>query len=335
MSGTITASEATYRPTFDVRAVIFGVGVPVLMAAGLGLWLLSVAGRMPDPVASHFDASGVADDFSGFTSTAIAAVVVTAFTGAVCGFCIALYAVPLAMRRFGVGFSILITAFCVMIFVAGIAPQLDAADAAGTRLDWGLFWAGVGLAVLPAIGLPWLLKRDDHVNAVPAEVPDGSHLDVDAARRGEAVEVKISGSRTLMTVLGVLMFGSIAWLAVASWWWLVVAAVLTAALLAFFVATVRADADGLSVRLLGSWRMVSIPVSDFRVATAAREIYPMQYGGWGYRISAWGSAFVVRTGPAVVLHLAGGKDFVVNTDTLQNAERMAAVLNGYKTAALS
>lgn len=333
MSGTITANDATYRPTFDARAVVFGVGVPVLMAVGLAAWLLSVAGRMPDPVASHFNATGLADDFSGFTATAIAAVVVTAFTGAVCGICCALYAVPLAMRRFGVGFSIVTTAFCAMIFVAGIAPQIDVADAAGTRLDWGLFWAGIGLAALPAIGLPWLLKRDDHVSAVPAEVPAGSHLDVDAARRGDAVQVKISGSRTLMTVLGVLMFGSIAWLAVASWWWLLVAAGGTAALLAFFVATVRADAAGLSVRVLGGWRIVSIPVSDFRVATAAREIYPMKYGGWGYRISSWGSAFVVRTGPAVVLHLAGGKDFVVNTDTLQNAERMAAVLNGYKTAA--
>ncbi|MCG2624418.1 DUF1648 domain-containing protein [Arthrobacter sp. I2-34] len=330
MSELLRAGGRPYRPAFDARALALGVGVPVLMAAGLGLWLASVAGRMPEPVASHWDASGTADGFSGFRPTAIAAVAVTAGTGALCGTCFALRAAPLGIRRFGIAFSILAAAFCAMIFVCGIHPQIGRANADGTKLDWPLFWSGIALAAIPALTLPWLLKRGGQAAAVPAGIPAGARVDLAGARRGETIDVRIRGSRTLMTVLGALMFAAIGWLAVASWWWLVVAAALTAGVLVFFVATVRAGAAGLSVRILGRWPIVTIPVTDFRAATAVREIRPLQYGGWGYRITGRRSAFVVAAGPAIVLQLAGGRDFAASTGTLENAERMSALLNGYK-----
>lgn len=87
---------------------------------------------------------------------------------------------------------------------------------------------------------------------------------------------------------------------------------------------VRIDAAGLHV-LWGplAWPRSTLDMADI-VAARAEDISPMQWGGWGYRISGRGTAVVLRRGPGIVVDRTNGRAFAV---TVPRATDGAAVLN--------
>ena len=316
-------------PTFDAVTLRLSAITVVVLAAGMGIWMLLVSAGMPDPAASHWGSSGEADGFAPFASTAWIGFVVTLLTGLLCAFCLSLNSLSYGMRRIGVAFTVVITGFMVGMFMAGIVPQMGAATAVGAHMQWALVGAAVGLSAV--LGVLLSLVVPAHAPAmVDADIPEGAHLDPAGARRDDAMKVSIRGTKTLFAVVGGVSLVAIGVLMIVSPWGALGVAVFALLVCSFFAATVTASADGVSVLLWGRWRLVHMPVASFGSATAVQEIQPMLYGGWGYRVNQWGSAYVVRRGPALLLALAGGREFVVNTDTVENAERMAGLLNSYK-----
>lgn len=62
-----------------------------------------------------------------------------------------------------------------------------------------------------------------------------------------------------------------------------------------------------------------------RIVSARSEtLRPGEWGGWGYRITARGSALIPRGGPGLVLSLAGRRAFAV---TLDDADGAASLVN--------
>lgn len=93
------------------------------------------------------------------------------------------------------------------------------------------------------------------------------------------------------------------------------------------VIAVSIDSDGVRIRFgrLG-WVRKNLPLKTIERAESF-ELSPLTYGGWGYRrpfFGPKGPAIVVRGGPALRLHLQGGKHFSMTVD---DAARGAATLN--------
>ncbi|MDQ0276405.1 hypothetical protein QO003_000708 [Arthrobacter silviterrae] len=315
-------------PAFDRRTFSVSASAVVLITAGLGAWLLAIAGRLPNPIASHWSGSGAADGFAGVGTSATLGVAVSLGTGLLVGGCLSLNSLASGLRRAGVALTVVFTAFMAMIFVAGLAPQIGKASAVGTVMDWGLVWAGLGIALAAGIllaflvparpleafdgGLPGSFPGSRHEGGLPR----GARVDAAAAGRGESASCRIRATPGMYAVVGGIAFVALAVLAFASPWWLLGGAALAAAVVSFMAGTVSASSDGLSVRVWGRWRIVHIPVAAYGSARAIEDIEPMRYGGWGYRAGSWGTAFVVRRGPGLVVSLAGGREFVVNADTM-------------------
>ncbi len=59
-------------------------------------------------------------------------------------------------------------------------------------------------------------------------------------------------------------------------------------------------------------------------AVEARQISPMQWGGWGFRIGPRGTALVVRRGPGLVIARRGASDLAITVD---DADQAAELLN--------
>jgi hypothetical protein len=87
---------------------------------------------------------------------------------------------------------------------------------------------------------------------------------------------------------------------------------------------VRIDARGVHT-LWGpfGWPRPRIALADI-VSAAAEQINPLQWGGWGYRISSRGVAAVIRRGPGLVIARAGKSTYAVTVD---GADHGAEVLN--------
>ncbi|MGN6407849.1 MAG: DUF1648 domain-containing protein, partial [Curtobacterium sp.] len=103
------------------------------------------------------------------------------------------------------------------------------------------------------------------------------------------------------------------------------AVMLVAGLASLVLARVEVTVDrrGLRVTSTGT-RIPIMRVPLERIDSCGWEqVSPGQWGGWGYRISGRGIAYVTRTGPGIVVRLRGGGARVV---TVADAERGAAAL---------
>lgn len=97
------------------------------------------------------------------------------------------------------------------------------------------------------------------------------------------------------------------------------------------LARVEVTVDRRGLRLTSSWTRIPImrvPLSRIE-SCGWEEVSPGQWGGWGYRISGRGIAYVVRSGPGLVARLRGGGARMV---TVADAERGAAALGALLAA---
>lgn len=102
--------------------------------------------------------------------------------------------------------------------------------------------------------------------------------------------------------------------------------VLVVAGLSFLVlARAECTVDRRGLRLVSSWTripLMRIPLARIE-SCGCEQVSPGQWGGWGYRLSGRGIAYVVRSGPGLVVRLRGGG---VRMVTVDDAERGAAAL---------
>ncbi|WP_051872295.1 DUF1648 domain-containing protein [Streptomyces sclerotialus] len=340
------------------RAIVATAPFPVaaaIVATAYG----RLAERLPDTLATHFRADGHADGFSsagGFLSVGLGLLLVF---GAVFGL---LVLVPTAGRRRGaarrtaegvradgvpgadrrpapapdrrpgsapgqaravitLGYAlagVLGYAFTVTLHVNAAAGGDEAAAALPPWQIAAVLGAGAAAGVLG-----WLLAGKD------APLPDDGVRG--GAPRLALADSEVAGwSRTISSPLlyalglALLLAGLVMGPAVG---WSAAPGLMLGALVVLPLAGLRVTADrrGLTVTppFLPYPRM-RIPLTRIREADS-REIAALrEFGGWGYRMRPGSSGFVLRSGEALSLRLAGGKEFVV---TVGDAATAAALLN--------
>ncbi len=310
----------TTRTTIGTRLAVVAPSAVALLA--LAVTGAVAAPRLPDRIATHFGADGTADGFG--SPWPFFWIAVTVCTAATIG---SVLAPRQRDRRTGA---------LVVLVAALIAPVLATAWIATVVLArtgsdhfspwWTLLFLGVGV-VAAVVAVPPLWRSATPVpvrSARPLEVAP----DVRVAWRahvGSAWFV-VLGAATI--VAGVLL---VVWTAVTSGGSEMVAGIVTAvagiAVLVLARVEVTVDRRGLRVTS-GGTRVPLMRVPLDRVESCGWEqVSPGQWGGWGYRVTGRGIAYVTRSGPGIVVRLRGGGARVVTVDdAARGASALAALL---------
>ncbi|WP_285473151.1 DUF1648 domain-containing protein [Actinoplanes sp. NBRC 101535] len=267
------------------------------------------AGDLPDPIATHWNATGAADRFSA--TPRFAALLVAITVAAVITAIVMVARTPRGQRHgYATGVT-LATAGAVTGSTAGMwvaTATAAVANPADTRLGWRiLFFLG---------GLAWgLVPRWAAGPATPsaAEIPSG----VDPLDLGPSERAAYATSLRAPLLTGLPAAGGAVALLLALTgqrpMWLLVAVV--AVVLVLF-GRLRLTVDRRGLRLVAGLLGVPLKVVALSkiAAVEVMEINPAAWGGWGYRILPGSSAMVLRRGPGLVLHLHGGRRFAVTVD---------------------
>lgn len=311
----------------------------VWSAAVLSLpWLVVTAlgDRLPDPVASHWGADGVAD---GFTPLATAWVWPLVGGGLTVLFLVGLGLATRQLRPLA-PVAIGTATFIGVLGAASIAAQVDgeAAEATvGAALAWA-FVAGITVGVLAAL----LVRRVSPVvttqrrrGSLPTTVP---RLRTSSANRlvwtghtRTSRGVRIGGWATTLPliVLAAVFAANTQWTMAGVM--LGVGAIVGLLMWAFLGATVFVDAGGVRVRSLGiTW--VKVPLSSIERADPV-VVHWGEFGGIGLRAqlgSEGAIGLITSSGDAVRVDRAGQGPFYV---TLDPADHVAAVINTLVAAA--
>ncbi|MFF2194250.1 DUF1648 domain-containing protein [Streptomyces sp. NPDC058157] len=296
----------------------WGAGVLALLV-GLPL---AAAGRLPDPVATHWGADADGPDGSSplWAAAAFPALVWSVVVAAV------LIGARRGPRR-AWGWSAL--AFGGVMLAGAqasiVRANLDVADwrQAGDLTGWGV---AVMVAVALSAGAGAALLGRQEAAEPPAaegprmEIPDGERL----------VWLSSAANPWLRLLAGLFALAALGALAaglagLAAGLWPAAGSLAFAALAVLGCSSVRARVtrQGLEVAFgpLGypvrRWAAEDVESARVEVRTAARA------GGWGYRINGLGTTVMLRGGECLVVR-AKGRDFAVSVD---DAARGAALLN--------
>ena len=104
-----------------------------------------------------------------------------------------------------------------------------------------------------------------------------------------------------------------------------------AAALLWIFCSGKAVIDDAGVRVLagGLWKLMPLAHREITRATV-QDIQALDYGGWGYRISAAGTGFIVRSGPALVLTAGSRQKYVISMPDAVTAGRACTLVNAYQ-----
>ena len=291
--------------------------VPQLIAVAPAVVLLTTArDRLPDPIATHFGASGAADGFMSVDADLVALAALGAGLASVFGLCAraAFSGRPAPgsrrdLARWFVGTSWATAAFLGTVLWGATAANLDLADARDAVLPGTTFLAGLLAAAVagPVGGL--LAPRSPNAGAEPPSVPAaplGATEQISWSRSAGAPWLPVGGAVLVgagIALAAALQPGAGIGLAAAG-----IATVLLGH------ARVVVDRRGLTVALgLLGWPRVRVPAEDVEEVTVA-DVSPIQFGGWGYRVVPGGRGVILRSGEALVVTRRSGKRFTVTVD---------------------
>ncbi|MBI0295359.1 DUF1648 domain-containing protein [Streptomyces sp. PRKS01-29] len=299
-----------------IVALPFALAWAVVLATFTGL-----RDRLPDPLATHFGADGTADGFTG--TGAFLSVVTTVLLGSGLLTLVPTLRLTKGLRpqRLAVALGYGMSALLGYAFAALLIANADAVRA--SRVSQPLWHLGIALAVAAAMGaLGWLIaSRDTAPGAGPGKGAAAPRLPL--AEGEVATWTRTVGSPVLLAVgAGTTLLGAVlVTVGPGTGAWLIVIGLITTASAR---CRVTADRRGLAV---ASWfaprPRMRIPLDRIERATS-REAAALSLGGWGYRIRGGGSALVFRSGDALFLTLATGREFAVTVD---DAATAAALLN--------
>ncbi|MEU5614227.1 DUF1648 domain-containing protein [Streptomyces sparsogenes] len=277
--------------------------------------------RLPDPLATHFPASGKADGFSGAGSFVGVAVALLAVQGAVFAVLAHRTSRSLGSLRPLIACAYGESGLLGYAFPATLFANADVPDAADVRLPmWQLAMALA--CALPAGAVGWLLAGAD---ARSADRPAGEPHRLPLGKGEVASWTRTVTSRVLLAV-GLALVGAGAILAFAvspgSGLPMTIMGVIAVLLSA---CRVTVDRRGLTVAPpVVRLPRLRVPLGRIEEATSRPVDAFGDFGGWGYRIRAGRSGLVMRSGDALCLRLTTGKEFVVTVDDARTA---AALLN--------
>ena len=298
------------------RVAVVAPGVAVLLA--LVVSALTLGPGLPARVATHFGADGTADGWGSPWPVLWIAAALAAVSVVLSG--VALRSVD---RR---TWAMVLLVANLLAGSLGTAWIVVAAVNSSGDPRFPVWWALVVLPVLAVLAAPPTIALVRAAAPVPAH--DVEPLDVapDArvawrARIGSPWLAAVGVVALLVGVWAVWLTASVsAGTAVVTGVLLLVAGIAVLVL-----ARVEVTVDRRGLRLTSTWTRIPImrvPLSRIE-SCGWEEVSPGQWGGWGYRISGRGIAYVVRSGPGIVARLRGGGARMV---TVADAERGAAAL---------
>jgi hypothetical protein len=291
---------------------------------GLGVAGLIIGPHLGAEIASHW--SGNASKPDGFSPTVssfwgFAAITVALTGGGVVG--VAVVARGGGSRAWPMT-TTLIAGFTACAWIAAAWATADASDpqhaALGGRLAIMVVPAALGALVYVLLP-PARITRTDAATAPPMSLTAGDRL----AWTG------ITGSRILAVAVVVVgtIFAAVlvGWILTRQPGLLVSASVLLLATLsALLLQPVRLTVDRRGIRL--SSALLRVPLIRVRLddieQVLAGTVDPARWGGWGYRISGAGVAYVARKGPGLIIKKRSGGAVAI---TINNPEQPAAVAN--------
>lgn len=317
----------TTRPmTTGTRLAVTAPGL--LVAVGLVLTAVLAASTMPARIAIHFRTDGTADGW-GSPWTAFWVTLAVALVAVVLAFS----ALRWRDRR---------TAATVLLVANLLAGTLGSAWVVlawtntagdGTLPPW---WTVPFLLVAVVVAAVPVLALFRVAAPVPAHevAPLAVGPDTRVAWRARVGSRWFAVIGAVVVVLGV---GTAVWTASAGVTTAVVSglAMVIAGIAVLVLARVELTVDRRGMRLTSTWtRIPLMRVPLERIESCGWEqVTPGQWGGWGYRISGRGVAYVVRSGPGLVARLRGGQARMVTVpDAAGGAAALGALLAGRETA---
>ncbi|OZF49213.1 DUF1648 domain-containing protein [Rhodococcus sp. 14-1411-2a] len=307
--------------TFDPAGVVFGVAVPLVVAA-LGLVLAYLwQGRLPEQVATHFSGTEP-DDFSNPLSNAWTLAIVIVLVGGGCSAVASLTRVLLIMRRTMLVIGLTVVGTIGVLQIATLVRELDmASERSVTIPGWAI---AVGTVVGFAAGLFGASRLRDYRERVDATSPP--HADLPRCSPELPLVVRVGASRVAgITVVAVSLAGAAltCWLS-GSLWPIFLFAPLTILIVSLLRFTVHIDSDGLFVSSLG---MAAFDYDiDEITGASVRAVDPSkEFGGWGLRAKGRGNyAVATDAGPAAFVTFANGDRLTIGS---VHAEKIAGTLN--------
>ncbi|MDX3230126.1 DUF1648 domain-containing protein [Streptomyces sp. ME19-01-6] len=297
----------------------------VLACAAVLTTYAALHDRLPDPLATHFPASGKADGFTSASSFLWVAIAVLAVQGAVFAVIAHRSGRGLGSLRLmvalGYGESALLGYLFSATLFANANANADVPDAADVRLPmWQL---AVALAcALPAAAVGRLLAGADAPPAAgPADQPQRLPLG-----KGEVASWTRTVTSRVLLATGPALAGAGAALAFTeSPGSGLPMAVMGVIVVSLSGCRVTVDRRGLTVSPpVVRLPRLRVPLGRIEEATSRQVSAYGDFGGWGYRIRAGRRGLVLRSGDALCLRLSTGKEFVVTVDDARTA---AALLN--------
>lgn len=307
----------------------------IVLALHLGTTLLW-RGRLPDPVATHWGGSGVADGTGSLTTH----VLLGAFTIVLIGILIPVSAgtVSGAGNRSGVpllaGFGNGLVVGLGAMFISGLVGQLDAEQALGTRMEGWVLIGGLIMALCWGLASAYLVRAALPSRSLnPETAAPYAGAGATGVAPGTVISSTVRGPAWLLALIGVLTLAmpvlaftagrdnpAVFWSMVPGLVILVVAGVTCLA------GRVVADEQGIRVYGGGFFKMLHVRPGDIAVAEG-REITPAEFGGWGLRVSGVGVAFIIGTGPGVIVNRTRGGSRIYSVATTEDATVIAGLLN--------
>ena len=318
-------------------AVIIG---PLVLGLAAAVWMATVSGDLPDRLASHWGPDGV-DGYSSLWTMAAIAVFAGGGSGAViAGLSVLTRGYSAVLARIGVGFGIAFGVLMTGLAVAVVAGQIGLADASQAEVDGPVIWMSAVVGCAAGIVCGWLYRpaeadrtpSADTLSADAAAANQDSMVAADARRTAanrESMTVRISmgpGKWPLSLGTGAAVALSLVFIHPA----LALLGLPTAALLWIF-SSGKAIIDDAGVRVLagGFWKLM--PLAHREIAAASvQDIQALDFGGWGYRISAAGTGFILHSGPALILTAGFNQKYVISMPDAETAGRACALVNAYR-----
>lgn len=321
----------------------------VLSLATMGLVLLChVLGtilwrdRLPDPLAIHWSGSGVADGTGSIWTHLLVGAFTIVLLSVVMPFgarsLSAASSTSLRGNRAGeplmAGLGNAMVVGIGGIFLSGLVGQLDVPRALGTKMDGPVLIGGLVLAVAWGVFSAYLVRAALPAAPGPeAGAPAPESPRTVAFAPGTVIASTVRGPSWMLGVLaGLLVLMAV--LAVFSWregpgaFWPLVPGIVILLGAGATCAAGKVVADEAGIRVYGGGFLRLLRVGPEDIANAeGREIAPAEFGGWGLRVSGAGVAFIVGTGPGVVVDRRRGAARIYSVATMDDARNMAALLN--------
>lgn len=307
------------------RRVVSTIVLPLAVLAAIVLPAVLLADRLPSPLATHWSGGG---EPNGSTDGGV-------FVGATAALWLAVWATLLPRvrrreRQFAVPWALGLGGFLVGIVTLTVVVNLDAPTwSAADDLPLVLAFVGPTAAALLLAGAGLTLEQSFPPASTAGSVtaPSTTHL-----QPGERFFWS-GGARSAwwfplaLGVVGVLC-GAAAFVGGAPTVLLLVLAV-ALPLLALWSSRTRltVSPDGVQARLGARYPRRVVPVASI-VGAEAIDVIPLQWGGWGWRMTPKATALIVRRGEGVRLRLTSGRDLVVTVDDAATAASLINDLRG-------